>query len=44
LPEKLEGRTFYVPTDRGFEKTIKQRLDRWRSLKKSEKSAKEGED
>ncbi len=44
LPEKLEGRTYYVPTDRGFEKTIKQRLDRWRSLKKSEKSANEGED
>ncbi len=44
LPEQLEGRTYYVPTDRGFEKTIKQRLDRWRSLKKSEKSAKEGED
>jgi putative ATPase len=44
LPEKLEGRTYYVPTDRGFEKTIKQRLDRWRSLKKSEKSAKERED
>jgi putative ATPase len=44
LPEKLEGRTYYVPTDRGFEKTIKDRLDRWRSLKKSEKSAKEGED
>ena len=44
LPEKLEGRTYYVPTDRGFEKIIKQRLDRWRSQKKSEKSAKEGED
>jgi putative ATPase len=44
LPEKLEGRTYYVPTDRGFEKTIKDRLDKWRSLKKSEKSAKEGED
>jgi putative ATPase len=44
LPEKLEGRTYYVPTDRGFEKTIKQRLDRWRSLKKREKSAKEGKD
>ncbi len=44
LPEKLEGRTYYVPTDRGFEKTIKQRLDRWRSLKKREKSTKEGED
>ncbi len=34
LPEKLRDRLFYVPTDRGYEKTIKQRLDRWRSLKK----------
>lgn len=44
LPEKLEGRIYYVPTDRGFEKTIKQRLDRWRSLKEREKSADERED
>lgn len=44
LPEKLEGRIYYVPTDRGFEKTIKQRLDRWRSLKEREKSANERED
>jgi putative ATPase len=35
LPEKLEGRLFYTPTERGYEKTIKQRLDAWRSLKKS---------
>ncbi len=33
LPEKLYGRQFYTPTDRGFEKTIKQRLDKWRNLK-----------
>ena len=34
LPEKLEGRLFYAPTDRGYEKTIKQWLDGWRNLKK----------
>jgi putative ATPase len=34
LPEKLEGRLFYTPTERGYEKTIKQRLDGWRNLKK----------
>ncbi|MFC1815699.1 replication-associated recombination protein A [Thermodesulfobacteriota bacterium] len=33
LPEKLRGRQYYFPTDRGFEKIIKQRLQRWRSLK-----------
>jgi putative ATPase len=30
LPERLQGRTFYAPTERGYEKNIKQRLDRWR--------------
>jgi putative ATPase len=35
LPEKLESRLFYAPTERGYEKTIKQRLDAWRDLKKS---------
>ena len=34
LPEKLQGRLFYAPTGRGYERTIKQRLDGWRSLKK----------
>jgi putative ATPase len=33
LPEKLEGRLFYTPTERGYEKTIKRRLDGWRNLK-----------
>jgi putative ATPase len=32
LPEKLQGQHYYFPTDRGFEKTIKQRLEKWRSL------------
>jgi len=33
LPEKLQGRLFYFPTERGYEKTIKTWLDRWRKLK-----------
>jgi putative ATPase len=33
LPKALQGRTFYEPTERGFEKEIKRRLDRWRELK-----------
>ena len=32
LPDKLKGQHFYFPTSRGFEKTIKERLDRWRQL------------
>jgi len=34
LPEKLQGRLYYFPTDRGYEKIIKQRLEKWRKLKK----------
>ena len=34
LPEKLQGKFFYFPTDRGYEKIIKQRLEKWRRLKK----------
>jgi putative ATPase len=34
LPENLRGRKFYEPTERGFEKEIKRRLDRWAEIKK----------
>lgn len=34
LPEQLAGQTFYRPSQRGYEKTIKQRLDRWQQLKR----------
>jgi putative ATPase len=34
LPENLQGRKFYEPTDRGFEKEIKRRLDGWTEIKK----------
>jgi putative ATPase len=33
LPPSLAGRTYYRPTDRGFEKEIKRRLDGWRAIK-----------
>ena len=33
LPDEIKGQEFYSPTDRGYEKTIKQRLQKWRELK-----------
>lgn len=37
LPKKLEGRYFYMPTERGYEHRIKQLLEKWRSQKQTEK-------
>ena len=37
LPEKLKGKTFYIPTNRGYEKIVKERLDRWRKLREKAK-------
>jgi len=34
LPDQLEGTRFYEPTDRGFEKTIRQRVAKWRQIQK----------
>ena len=42
LPEALEGTRFYIPNDRGYEKTVKQRLDAWIKLKKENGSAGSG--
>ena len=33
LPPALEGRTYYDPKDRGFEKEIRRRLDGWAEIK-----------
>jgi putative ATPase len=33
LPERLQGREFYTPTERGFEKELKRRLDGWKAIK-----------
>ncbi len=38
LPENLRGRKYYQPTERGFEKEIKRRLDAWDDLKKKRRS------
>ena len=34
LPPSLEGRKYYEPKERGFEKEIKRRLDGWEELKR----------
>ncbi len=34
LPESLAGRRYYEPTDRGFEKEIRRRLEEWERRKK----------
>jgi putative ATPase len=33
LPENLKGKTYYHPTEQGFEKEIKKRLEAWRKKK-----------
>ncbi len=33
LPPAMQGRVFYEPTERGFEKEIKRRLDGWAAIK-----------
>src|SRR6185436_3143716 len=35
LPPALEGRRYYEPPDRGFEKEIKERLQAWEKARKS---------
>ena len=37
MPNKLKGQIYYNPSERGYEKTIKKWVDRWRELKKSQK-------
>ncbi len=37
LPENLKGRIYYHPTEQGFEKEIKERLEMWRKKKKGKK-------
>jgi putative ATPase len=38
LPESLAGRKYYRPTERGFEKEIKRRLDAWEEIKTRKKN------
>ncbi len=39
LPPALEGRKYYEPKERGFEKEIKRRLDGWEEIKKKRKGS-----
>jgi putative ATPase len=34
LPDELRGRIFYQPSGRGYERTVKERLERWRELRR----------
>ncbi len=34
LPPSLSGKTYYAPTNRGFEQTIRKRIDEWREARK----------
>ena len=38
LPSALEGRKYYEPKERGFEKEIKRRLDGWEEIKKKRRT------
>lgn len=37
LPDQLQGKQFYHPTEHGYERTIKERLAYWRSTSKRDK-------
>lgn len=38
LPDKLRGHIFYIPTDRGYEKIIKERIEKWRRLREKRRT------
>ncbi|MBN2398416.1 MAG: replication-associated recombination protein A [Deltaproteobacteria bacterium] len=35
LPEKLQGRAYYAPTSRGYEKVIRDRLEKWYKMRRA---------
>jgi putative ATPase len=43
LPERLLGREFYTPSERGFEKEIKRRLDGWKQIKRDRRGRGSGD-
>jgi putative ATPase len=44
LPEALAGTKYYTPTERGFEKEIKRRLDGWDAIKRRRRGGAGGDD
>jgi putative ATPase len=43
LPESLAGRKYYRPTNRGFEKEIRRRLEGWDQIKQARRSKAESD-
>ncbi|MFQ5485646.1 MAG: replication-associated recombination protein A [Desulfobacterales bacterium] len=43
LPETLRDQQYYIPTENGFEKIIKQRIEKWRNIKKTQHSSPKGQ-
>ncbi len=43
LPDALEGKRYYEPTERGFEQKIGQRLNYWRELAQNEREKRQGD-
>jgi putative ATPase len=39
LPASLQGRTYYAPRERGFEKEIARRLEGWKEIKRQRRAA-----
>jgi putative ATPase len=39
LPPSLQGRQYYSPKQRGFEKEIARRLERWEEIKQQRRTA-----
>jgi putative ATPase len=44
LPDKLEGHHFYFPAEKGYEKTIKERLEKWRKIREDKRKEFKKED
>ena len=40
LPEKLKGQTFYIPTNRGYEKIVRERMEYWAKQREKTKTEK----
>jgi putative ATPase len=42
MPDKLKGQVYYRPTDRGYEKIIRERLEKWKKIKKGLRGSAKG--
>ena len=44
LPENLEGRIYYRPSDRGYEQRIRELMDWWEALRRQKSQVKSATD